>query len=241
MEVENLSSKIHDLEVRAKELESNKEKAQKESLLAQKKVLGKDEEIQKLNTKCSTLASQLHDIRKKYGETDDSSHVDITLQARIKSLSSDLEAAKAELSTQKEAADNYRRAAKTSEDALSDLRETTEEFKKTQEEEVNKLKARIEELQKESKSKQAMVAELTNDLMNQRGEQNQAAEDLKAQVESLKKQLESHERDAESANARLASLNLDLEKLRETESRAQVGFGALAPSRLPNIRNLTTY
>ena len=224
VEVENLSSKIHDLEVRSKELESSREKAQKESLSAQKNVVTKEQEIQKLNTKCSTLASQLHAIRKKYGETDDSSDVDVTLQSKIKSLTTELEANKAELATQKEAADNFQRVAKTSENALADLTKTSQEYKKAHEEEVAKLNSKIEELQKEANSKQEVVAELSKDLMNQRGEQEKANEGLKSEVESLKNRIEGYEKDAESANARVAALKLDLENLREEESKAQNNY-----------------
>ena len=226
-ESENLASRIHDLEVRAREMESSNDKAKKESLLAQKKVLSKQEEIQKLTTKCSTLASQLHALRKKYGETDDTADVDVTLQTRIKALSSELEAAKAELATQKEAAENFQRIAKTSESALADLTKSTQDFRKAKEEEIGKLNAAIAELRKEGKAKHEMVTELTNDLMKVRGEQDQVVEDLKSKVESLKKEMESYEKDAESANAQVAALTLDLQTLRDSETEAQVRLSML--------------
>lgn len=221
-EIENLQAKLHELEGRAREVESSNDKAKKESLLAQKKVLSKQEEVQKLTTKCSTLATQLHALRKKYGETDDSADVDVTLQARIKSLSSELEAAQSELTTQKEAAENFQRIAKDSESALADITKSTQEFRKQREEETSKHNAAMAELKKECKAKHDMVTELTNDLMKVRGEQDQVVEDLKNKVESLKKEVESYEKDAESANARVASLTLDLETLRESETLAQV-------------------
>jgi len=221
-EVESLSSKIHDLEVRSRELETGSEKAKKESLDAQKTVLSKQEEIQKLTTKCSSLASKLHALRKKYGETDDSADVDATLQEKIKSLSSELEAAKAELATQREAAENFQNNAKKSEIALTDLSKTTQEFRKAREEEIEKLNSAIAELKKENKAKHDMVAELTNDLAKIREEHDKVVDDLTNKVKALKNEMENAEKDSESAGAQVAFLTLDIEKLKERENQAQV-------------------
>jgi len=223
-EIEKLASKIHDLEVRSRDLESSTDKAKNESLLAQKDVLSKQEEIQKLTTKCATLASQLHDLRQKYGEADDSVDVDVTLQTRIKTLTSELEATKTELATQKEANDNFQRVAKASESALADLTKSTQEFRKAREEEISKLNATLTEMKREVKTKQDIIAELTNDLMNVREEESKKVDDLKKELEAAKKQLESQQKDAESADARIAALTLDIETLRESESSAQTSY-----------------
>ena len=126
------------------------------------------------------------------------------------------------MATQKEAAENFERVARSSETALGDLTKTTQEFRKAKEEEIEKLTEKIAELKKESQAKHDMVAELTNDLMNVRGEQDQLVEDLKNRIESLKKEMESYLKDAESSSAEITKLNNEIKTLRERETQAQV-------------------
>ena len=223
LEIENFNGRIRELELDLKNVESKKDEALTAVIEAKKEGLANATTVQELRLKCSGLEAELRSAKRMLGTEDiEAENVEITLQGKVISLTTDLEAARAELTTAKERVATYQKLAKTNEDALAELSKATEDYKKAHVEEMDSLKHQVEEMKKEAGAKQQLIVELTDDLANQRGEQEKALAELKAQVVALEAEAENLKKDAEVADSRVAAMTADVASYRADALTAQV-------------------
>ena len=217
-EVENLQYRVRELEIEIKLAEMNKSEALQECIAARKEAA----EVQELSVKCDTLQAQLAVEKEKLGKgaIDDS---EVTLAARMELVNEELEKTKVDLVAAKARVAEFQKIAKSSENALKDLTETSEHFKKESTAEVEELKKRIDAIKKESQDKQFIIIELTNDLCKKRSEQETEITTLNNQINCLTEKVEHAMKDAESVALRAGSIASEMETYRSDAIRAQVG------------------
>lgn len=217
-EVENLQYRVRELEIEIKLAEAKKSEVLQECIAARKEVA----DVQELSAKCDTLQAQLalEKEKLKKGAIDDS---EITLVARMEFVNEELEKSTADLVAAKARVIEFQKIAKSSENALGDLTETTEHFKKESVAEIEELNKRIDAIKKENQDKQFIIIELTNDLCKKRSEQETEIITLKNQISCLTNEVDNAKRDAESVAIRADTIASEMETYRSEATRAQVG------------------
>lgn len=222
VEAENLSGRIRELELDFKSSNDKKDEALAAVLEVKQQLLSKSEHVQELTSKCSTLEAELRSAKRKLGVEDiEGEDVELALQAKVISLTTDLEAAQAELASAKERVKNYQNLATTNEDALTELTKAMDEYKKTQQNEMDALTKKLEDLKKEAEPKQQMIVELTNDLANQRSEREKAVTELQGKISSLEAEAETLRKDAEVAESRVAAMSAEVASYQADATTAQ--------------------
>ena len=223
LEIENLNNRIRELEEDLKSAEAKKDEALTSVIEAKKEGLTTAKEVQQLTLKCSGLEAELRSARRKLGLNDtESENVELALETKVLALTTDLEAARGELATAKERVVAYQTLAKTNEAALSDLTKVTDEFKRSHQEQVNALEMKLEEAKKDSEMKQQLIIQLTEDLANIRGEQENALSELKGKIATLEVDSENLKTDAEIAEARVVAMEAEVARYRAEATSAQV-------------------
>lgn len=225
LETENLSGRIRELEIDLKAANEKKDEALASGLETKKQALATSEKVHELKTKCSTLEAELRAAKKKLGVEDiDAENMEVVLQAKVISLTADLEKAQEELKLAKESATKYQSFATTKEGENADLSKAFDLFKTKQQEEVDSLKKKLEQTKKEAEPQQELIAELTNDLANQRGEREKAVAELTSKVSSLEAECESLKKDAEIAESRVASMSAEVAAYQADATTAQNNY-----------------
>lgn len=234
LEVENFTSRIGELEVGLMSAEAQKGEALLTVIEAKKEELTAAGEAQRLTSKCAGLEAELRTAKRKLGEEDtESENAEISLEAKMLSLTTDLDAARAELASANERVTTYQKLAETNEHGISELTKATDEMKKAHQEEVKALTLKLEAAKKESETKHQLIVELTDDLANKRGEQDKAVEELKGKVVALEAEAEKLKIDAEVAESRVAAMDAELAQLRAEATTAQVSLSK-RQSRIPS-------
>ena len=225
LETENLSGRIRELEIDLKASNEKKDEALASGLETKKQALVTSEKVHELKTKCSTLEAELRAAKKKLGVEDfDGENMEVVLQAKVISLTADLEKAQEELKLAKESATKYQNIATTKEGENAELTKAFDLFKKKQQEEVDALKKKLEQTKREAEPQQQLIVELTNDLANQRGEREKAVTELKSNVSSLESECESLRKDAEIAESRVASMSAEVAAYQADATTAQNNY-----------------
>jgi nucleoprotein TPR len=225
LETENLSGRIRELEIDLKAANEKKDEALASELETKKQALVTSEKVHELKTKCSTLEAELRAAKKKLGVEDiDGEDMEVVLQAKVISLTADLEKAQEELKLAKESATKYQNFATTKEEENAELAKAFDLFKKQQQEEIEALRIKLEQTKKEAEPQQQLIIELTNDLANQRGEREKVVAELKAKVASLEAESESLRKDAEIAESRVASMSAEVAAYQADATTAQNNY-----------------
>jgi nucleoprotein TPR len=223
LELENLNSRMRELEVDLKSTEAKKDEALTSVIEAKKEGIITAKEMQQLTSKCSGLEAQLRSARRKLGLDDTKSeNSKVAFEAKVLALTTDLEATREELATAKERATTYQKLAKSNESALSDLTKVTNEFKRSHEDDLNALNVILEEAKREIDTKQQLILQLTEDLANIRGKHDKVVAELNGKIASLEAEAESLKTDAEDADSRVTQMNADVAKYRAEATAAQV-------------------
>jgi nucleoprotein TPR len=223
LELENLNSRMRELEMDLKSAEAKKDEALTSVIEAKKEGLTTAKEVQQLTSKCSGLEAQLRSARRKLGIDDtESENTEVALEAKVLALTTDLEATREELATAKERATTYQKLAKSNESALSDLTKVTNEFKRSHKDDLNALDISLKEAKREIDTKQQLIIQLTEDLANIHGEQEKVVADLNGKIATLEAEAESLKTDAEDADSRVTQMNAEVAKYRAEATAAQV-------------------
>jgi len=214
-----LEERTKDLEASTKAAKEKEASSVAEALSAKKKAVEAVDELQTFKVKCERLEKDLASEKQKT-----TGSANETEASKIESLTQQLDAARAEVGKAKARMADFQKIAKSSEDSLKDLTKTSEEFKKTHDDEIASLNRRIASLKKESKAKESVVTELTQDLSGQRGEQDKAVKALKSQIDGMKDGVVTAEKEKMAAVARAESLQADAEKYQKEAAVAQSNY-----------------
>jgi nucleoprotein TPR len=223
-ENENLKERVNEGETKIAEAGRLKSKAETEMLEAKKSLLASEAEKRAISLKSENLESKLRAANKKLGISDDSDHADVSLQARVDELSTDIEKYKNEISSLNESVDSYKKVAREAEKSYKDLSLATEELKKKIERDAQEKDKEMEILRTESSKRQDMIVELTRDLSSQQDEAQKRENKLQGEVSLLQAKVDSLERDVESTKASAAAATMDLDSLRSDLSATQDNY-----------------
>jgi nucleoprotein TPR len=217
--VEMANSRVLVLETRVESSDAASRKAQADATTAK-------EELAKVKGDFQVLESQLQAAKSKLGdavEVDDSSPLS-SLRAKVESLELELRATRAEKESLLERVDNYQKIARESEAALLDLKAATEREHGSQSEEVDALKSRLDFALKDSKAKEDVIRELTDQLGAQRGERQKLESELQSQINKLTSAAQQNEMEAETAKASVAAMKLDFENMKTDVAKMQDNY-----------------
>ena len=223
IEVENLRSRIKELEMTAAEAERKKDQAMEESIAAKGEALAATTDRQKSVAQIARLELELSSAREKLGATT-SDPAEVALQSKVESLTQQLEEAKAEISTIKKRAGNFETMAKASERELTLLTQASDDFKKGKHIEILELQTRIDVTKEEGKKKDEVISELTRDLSSLRGEQETAEAVLKVRIVGLESEVATAKKDAEDAIAKTEELASEVQRYRDDALKAQSNY-----------------
>lgn len=224
--VEMANSRVLVLEARVESSDAANRKAQADGAKAKEELANVKAELQVASAKCQVMESQLQAAKSKLGEAvevDDSSPW-TSLQAKVESLELELKATQAEKESLQERVDNYQKIARESEATLLDLKAATEREHGSQSEEVDALKSKLEFALKDSKAKEEVIRELTDQLGAQRGERQKLESELQSKINTLTSAAQQNEMVAETAKASVAAMKLDLENMKADVAKMQDNY-----------------
>ncbi len=202
---QKLEGKIADLELIVKDLTAQKEAATVDATKAKLEGSKSKVKIQELTLNLKTAEKELTAAKIKLGDVTIDTSAEEAAEAKIATLSSELESAKTELGLMQKRMADYQAIAKSSEDQLAELTAVSTKYKE-------ETTSTLERLRKSEQAKRESVAELTNDLMSHRSEKEKAINELNANIDSLMTQLVGSKEDAAKAIARTESLTAEAKR-----------------------------
>ncbi|KAL7539107.1 hypothetical protein ACHAXR_009024, partial [Thalassiosira sp. AJA248-18] len=215
--VQKLEGKIADLELSLKELTAQKEEATVTAAKANLEVSKLKVNIQELTLKLKTSEKELTAAKVKLGDVTIDTSAEEVLEAKVATLTTELESAKSDLSTAQKRIADYQTIAKTAEEQVIELTAASTKYK-------DETTATLEKLRKSEQSQREAVAELTKDLLSHRDEKDKAVNELKAKIDSLKAQLAGSKDDSTKALANMESLTAEAKRYQLDAKNANVNY-----------------
>jgi len=208
--VQKFEGRVADLEHTIKNLTTQRDTASSALAEANEEVSSLKLNVKEINLKFSTTEKELKAAKQKLGDISIDTSAEEALEAKVASLTKELETAKARMA-------DYQAIAKNSEFQLAELTAASTKYKE-------ETSATLERLRKSEQAKTEAVAELTNDLMEYRSEKDKAVNDLKAKIESLTTELASSKEDAASARGRVDDLTSEMKSYQINATNAQTNY-----------------
>ena len=215
VELRTLESRVDELSTQLAGEKDLREQAVTNEIKAKKALLDVTREKDNIVEKLGNLEAQLLSAKRRLGEIDDGGDVEVALKARIDTLTTELDTARAERSTLEEKVVTYEKLAKDAESALDAVKKGTANLQSEQQGEIESLKHELLKAVQTNKAKDDLISELTRDLSAHRGEREKAEEALKAEITNLKAKLAGNSQVDESLKANFASLQEELESVRK--------------------------
>jgi len=215
--VQRLECKIADLEDAKTKLAEEKETA---SVAAAKSNLEGEKSkvtIQELTLKLKASEKELTAAKVKLGDVTIDTSVEEVLEAKVASLTTELESTKSDLVTAQKRITDLQTIAKAAEQQCTELTAASTKYK-------DDTTASLDKLRKSEQSQMEAVAELTKDLMSHRDEKNKAVSELKAKVDSLTTQLAGAKEDSAKATSRMESLAAEAKRYQLDATNANVNY-----------------
>ena len=197
--VQKLEGKIADLELSVKELTTQKEEATVTATKANLEVSKSKVNISELTLKLKSTEKELTAAKVKLGDVTIDTSAEEVLEAKVATLTTELDSTKSDLETAQKRIADYQAIAKLAEEQVTELTAASTKYK-------DETTVTLEKLRKSEQSQREAVTELTNDLMNHRAEKDKAVNELKAKSDSLTSQLAGAKDDASKAIANMESL-----------------------------------
>jgi len=215
--VQRLDGKIADLEGTTKKLAEQRAEESMSAAKAKLDVEKLEKELMELTSKLKTSEKELMAAKVKLGDVTIDTTVEEALEAKVASLTAELELVKSGLVTAQKRISDYQIIAKTAEEQTTELTAASTKYK-------DATTASLEKLRKSEQSQREAVAELTNDLMSHRGEKEKAVSQLKAKVDSLAVQLAGAKKDSAKATSRMESLTGEAKRYQLDATNANTNY-----------------
>eukprot|EP00579_Thalassiosira_antarctica_P013616 CAMPEP_0201939780 /NCGR_PEP_ID=MMETSP0903-20130614/43907_1 /ASSEMBLY_ACC=CAM_ASM_000552 /TAXON_ID=420261 /ORGANISM="Thalassiosira antarctica, Strain CCMP982" /LENGTH=2217 /DNA_ID=CAMNT_0048481399 /DNA_START=64 /DNA_END=6717 /DNA_ORIENTATION=- len=215
--VQKLEGKVADFEVRVKELGEQKEAATVEAAKANLDGEKLQVTIQELTMKLKLSEKELTAAKVKLGDVTIDTSVEEVLEAKVATLTAELESTKSDLAMAQKRIVDYQTIAKAAEEQVVELTVASTKYK---DETTSSLKT----LRQSEQSQRDAVRELTNDLLSHRADKEKAVSELKAKVDSLTVQLAGAKEDAAKANSRMESLTAEAKRYQLDATNANVNY-----------------
>ena len=214
---QKLEGKIADLELIVKDLTAQKESATVDATKAKLEGSKLNVKIQQLTLNLKTVEKELKAAKIKLGDVTIDTSAEEAAEAKITTLSSELESAKSELVLAQKRIADYQAIAKSSEEQLAELTAASTKYKE-------ETTSTLVKLRKSEQSQRESVVELTKDLMSHRGEKEKAINELNAKIDSITTQLIGAKEDAAKAIARTESLTAEAKRYQLDAKNANVNY-----------------
>ncbi|KAL3809139.1 hypothetical protein ACHAXA_007242 [Cyclostephanos tholiformis] len=220
--VQKLEGKIADLEITVKNLTAQKEAATVSAAKATADCSNLNLKLKEPMPELKAAQKELNATKIKLGDVTIDTSAEEALEAKVASLTAELESTKFELATAQTRIVDYQAIVKSSEEQLADLTAASTKYK-------DETTAMLAKLRQSEKVQCETVAELTKDLMSHRNEKEKAVNELKATIDSLTSQLLGSREDAAKAMSRTESLTEEARRYQLNAKNANVNYeGELA-------------
>lgn len=224
-EVRRLREELNDLENRLKWADDSKEKAAREVLQAEKKLLEASLLKTQVEEKNASLESELSAMKEKF-LLSDKGHPVNDLSMRIDSLTEKYNSMKKENESLKEQINALKEVSKGSEDAVVEMTNALKVAKSSRADELSVLEGQLRVATVELEKMKQVVADLTRDLSNQRAERDKAVQDGKSKLIEAESRIAAIQSNAEAARLQCKELDSEIAHLRLEAANAQVrNFG----------------
>ena len=160
---------------------------------------------------------ELKAAKVKLGDVTIDTSAEEALEAKVATMTTDLEKTKSDLTAAQKRITDYQKIAKSSEEQVAELTTASTKYK-------DETTATLTKLRKSEQSQREAVAELTKDLMAHRGEKDKSVNELQAKIDSLTTQLTGAKEDASKAIARMESLNTEAKRYQLDAKNANVNY-----------------